>query len=34
MLKPYLMYAQAYKEEEQKMEDMTDKAAALKYIAE
>ena len=33
MVKPLTMYAQAYKEQEAKIEDMTDKAAALEWIA-
>ena len=33
MVKPLSMYAQAYKEQEAKIEDMTDKAAALEWIA-
>lgn len=33
MVKPLAMYAQAYKEQEAKIEDMTDKAAALEWIA-
>ena len=33
MIKPLALYAQAYKEQEAKIEDMTDKAAALEWIA-
>ena len=33
MVKPLALYAQAYKEQEAKIEDMTDKAAALEWIA-
>lgn len=33
MVQPLALYAQAYKEQETKIEDMTDKAAALEWIA-
>jgi hypothetical protein len=33
MVQPLALYAQAYKEQEAKIEDMTDKAAALEWIA-
>ena len=33
MVAPLAMYAQAYKEQEAKVEDMTDKASALEWIA-
>lgn len=33
MVQPLALYAQAYKEQEAKVEDMTDKAAALEWIA-
>ena len=33
MVKPLAMYAAAYKEQEAKVEDMTDKASALEWIA-
>jgi len=33
MVAPLTLYAQAYKEQEAKVEDMTDKAAALEWIA-